>query len=114
VPARTQGDSVSNAPVVVVITYQTLPGKSGEARRELASLIAEVVAREPDCLAIRMHQDSDDETRLMLYEEWTSREAFAGPHMQTPHITRFINRAPAFFAGAPATVYWQITGDLRR
>jgi quinol monooxygenase YgiN len=100
--------------VVVVIDYQALKGRGDEARRELAALIAEVVAREPHCLGIRLHRQADDDTRFLLYELWTDREAYTGPHMQTPHLRAFREKAPEFFAGPPTITYWRLTDDLVR
>jgi quinol monooxygenase YgiN len=101
-------------PVFVVIHYQAQPGQGAAAHRELAALIATVVREEPDCLGIQLHQDVEDDTRFLLYERWTSREAYSGPHMKTPHIQAFIQKAPAWFAGPPAISFWQLTDDIGR
>jgi quinol monooxygenase YgiN len=105
---------VSNGPVVVVIHYQARPGMGPVAERELAALIAEVVAKEPDCASIRVHRDLDDPDRLLLYEVWTSREAYSGPHLETPHILAFRARAQRFVVGPPTITYWRETGVVRR
>lgn len=99
-------------PVIVVIRYEARPGQGDRAEAELRALVREVVAREPDCLGIRLHADHDDRTRFLLYETWTSRAAYAGPHMKTPHLTSFIARAGALFAGPPTIEYWSLTDDL--
>ena len=94
--------------VIVVITYRALPGHGATALRELTALIRDVVALEPDCLGIRVHHDPVDDTRILLYEEWTSRKAYTGPHMQTPHIQAFIGRAREFIAGPPIIEFWEL------
>jgi quinol monooxygenase YgiN len=103
-----------NNPVVVVITYQAQSGKGDIALQALAALIAEVVEKEPACLGIRLHQQTDDDTRFLLYELWTDRAAYSGPHMQTLHIRTFIEKAGGFMAGAPEIVFWQLTDDRVR
>lgn len=92
--------------ITVIIRYQSLPGKAEVARGELSGLMATVVAREPDCLGIRLHQDRSDETLFLLYENWTDQAAYVGPHMQTPHLQEFIARAPGFLAGPPDITFW--------
>lgn len=92
--------------VTVVITYRALPGKGPAARAALAGIVATVVAKEPDCLGIRMLENRDDQTRFLLYETWTSQAAYVGPHMQTPHIQAFIAAAGALFAGPPEITFW--------
>lgn len=99
-------------PVVVTIRYHAQPGQADRARHALSTLIATVVAIEPDCLGIQLLQDLDDETRILLYERWTSRAAYAGPHMQTPHLGAFMIAARELFAGPPTIEYWQLTNEV--
>ncbi len=105
---------MAGAQVVVVITYKAQPGQGGRTLSELQALIREVVAREPDCGGIRIHHDPDDETRVLLYEQWSSREAYTGPHMQTPHLAAFLARAREFVAGPPTIEFWTLDGDVTR
>ncbi len=104
---------MATSSVTVTISYQAQPGQGSRARDELTALIAEVVAKESDCLGIRLYQDPDDDTRILLYEQWTSREAYAGPHMQTPHIGAFIAIAREFLAGPPTIAYWNLSAESR-
>lgn len=105
---------MSNGPVVVVIHYQARPGMGAVAERELGALIAKVVAEEPDCAGIRLHRDLDDADRFLLYEIWTSREAYSGPHLETPHILEFRARAQAFVMGPPTITFWRETDVVGR
>jgi quinol monooxygenase YgiN len=97
-------------PVVVQIQYRAQPGREDLAAREIGALIATVQREEPDCLGITMLRSADDPARLLLHERWTSRAAYFGPHMQTPHIQAFIGRAPAFVAGPPEITVWEVVG----
>ena len=101
-------------PVIVVISYVAQPGQGARALEELQVLIREVVAHEPECGGIRIHHDPADDTRILLYEEWNSREAYTGPHMQTPHIRAFIDRARDFVAGPPAIEFWDLDEEVGR
>lgn len=90
----------------VIIRYQAQPGCAATALRELSDLVAVVRAEEPDCTGITIVNSVDDAGRIVLLETWTSREAYAGPHLQTPHIQAFIGRAGSFMAGPPEITYW--------
>jgi ADP-ribose pyrophosphatase YjhB (NUDIX family)/quinol monooxygenase YgiN len=103
---------MSSEHVVIQIHYRAKPGKEAQAAREIAALIATVQREEPDCLGITMLRSADDPTRILLHERWTSRQAYFGPHMQTPHIRAFIAAAPAFVAGPPEISVW--TTDAAR
>ena len=93
--------------VTVLIEFQAQAGKGERARRELADLISTVVEKEPDCLGIWLHQDAEDEDRLMNVEHWTSQEAYTGPHMETAHLRAFIERSEAFLVGPPEITFWR-------
>jgi quinol monooxygenase YgiN len=87
--------------VTVVISCKIQPDKVDLARREFTDIIATVVANEVACHGIWLHQDVDDPNRLLLIEHWDSKEAFTGPHMQTPHMQAFLKRAESFLAAEP-------------
>lgn len=93
--------------VTVLIEFHAKPDEGERARRELSDLISTVVEKEPDCLGIRLHQDAEDEDRLMNVEQWTSQEAYTGPHMETPHLRAFIERSEAFLVGPPEITFWR-------
>jgi quinol monooxygenase YgiN len=92
--------------VTVLIEYRAQTNHVTQAVYELDALVAKVVASEPDCFGIRLLQDPADPARVLLVEEWSSREAYLGPHFQTPHLKAFIERAPALFAGPPDIRFW--------
>lgn len=100
--------------ILVTIRYQTQDGKAAAARQALRTLISTVVATEPDCLGIQMLQHADNETGILLYERWTSREAYSGPHMQTPHLGAFMASARELFAGPPTIEYWSLVENVSR
>jgi quinol monooxygenase YgiN len=100
--------------VVVTIRYQAQPAQAARTREALGALIATVVATEPDCLGIQLLQDPDDETRILLNERWTSKEAYTGPHMQTPHLGAFMVAARELLAGPPTIEYWRLLDDVAR
>jgi quinol monooxygenase YgiN len=91
---------------LVLIRYRALPGHEEEAARELAALIATVLAEEPDCHGITLLREQDDAASLFLVEWWASREAYSGPHLQTPHLNAFRARAASFFSGPPEITFW--------
>jgi len=93
--------------VTVIIEYRTLPDSVAPAFAEIEGLIRTVVASEPDCHGIRLLQDTQDPTRMLLYEEWSSREAYFGPHLLTAHLCAFKAKAPSLFAGPPVIHVWQ-------
>lgn len=97
----------------VAITYRAQPGNVDNAVRALSDLIAIVVATEPDCFGIQLYQDPADPARIFLFEEWTSREAYLGPHLQTPHLLAFKASSGPLFVGPPERSFWRLQAEFR-
>lgn len=91
-----QADSVT-----VLIRTQLLPDSVEQGKQALRELAQEVREVESDCLAIEMAQDLDDATKITMIEKWSSRDAYEGPHMQSAHMTSFIEQSSKYFAGPP-------------
>jgi quinol monooxygenase YgiN len=92
--------------VKVVIRYSAKEGMDEQARKELQELVSLVVEKEADCLGIEILQEASDPNQFLLYERWTSKEAYLGDHMQTPYILSFIERAKNIFSGPPEITFW--------
>lgn len=93
--------------VTVIIRYRCQPGQAATALAKLSALVATVRREEPDCHGITIVQNEDDACDFTLIEAWSSREAYAGPHLLTPHLTAFKDIAPQFMAGPPQITYWR-------
>jgi quinol monooxygenase YgiN len=104
---------MSREPVTVVIYYRAQVGQEDLAKRELAGLVRTVVAQESGCLGIALCQDPSDLTRFLLYECWTERAIYLGPHMNTPHLQGFIQRARGFLVGPPEITFWREVAEAR-
>ncbi len=95
--------------VTVVITGKIKPDKLDLARTALEAVIPEVIAKEPACHGIRVHEDPNDPCRLLIIEKWDSVEDFTGPHMQTPHQKAFFAKAQLFLDGDADFTFWRET-----
>lgn len=93
--------------VTVVITGTIKSDKVEMARRELEAVIQKVMANEPACHGIRVHDDPKNPQRLLIIENWDSEEIFTGPHMQTPHMQTFLKKAEEFLDGEAEFDFWR-------
>lgn len=93
--------------VTVVITCLIKAEKLDDAKAELEAVGRKVMEREPGCHGIRICDDPDDPRRLLIIEEWDSKEIFMGPHMQTPHMQDFMKTAESFLDGAAEFTFWR-------
>ena len=97
---------------IVMIHYRTQEGQHQVAERELSTLISRVRETEPGCGGITMVRDAEDPASICLIEDWPSREAYLGPHMETPHLQAFIQRAASFLAGPPDISFWDALAEV--
>ena len=93
--------------VTVVITCAIKPDKLEMARRELSAVIELVLANEPACSGIRVHEDTKNPQRILIIEHWESEEVFTGPHMQMPYMKAFLETAQEFVQGTAEFGFWR-------
>jgi quinol monooxygenase YgiN len=105
--------STQSESVTVVITAAIKPDQLAAARQELEAVIKIVMASEPACHGIRVHEDPKNPQRLLIIEQWDSEEIFNGPHMQTPHMQAFLKKAEGFLDGAAEFAFWREIPVLR-
>lgn len=98
---------MASEPVTVVITCAIRPEMLATARRELEAVIKIVLAEEPACRGIRVHEDPRNPRRLMIIEHWDTEEIFNGPHMQTAHMQAFLKKAEGFLDGVAEFGFWR-------
>ncbi|MGE5927702.1 MAG: putative quinol monooxygenase [Gemmatimonadota bacterium] len=98
--------------VTVLIRYLAQAGKSAVAKRELDALVQVVLAQEPACKGIWIHENTAAPEQLLLVERWADEASYTGPHMQTPHIQAFMVRAREFIAGPPEITFWRGVGGM--
>src|SRR3954469_11286170 len=102
-------NSMDTQPVTVVITCAIRPDQLQTAREELEVVIKIVMANEPACHGITVHEDPRNPQRLMIIERWESEEIFTGPPMQTRPMRAFLKRAEAFLDGVADLGFWRET-----
>ena len=78
--------------VVVFAGFKAKKDKAEELRHELLSLI-ETTRAEDGCRAYELHEDLEDHSSFMFYEEWRSREDLEC-HLSTPPLVRLLGLVP--------------------
>jgi len=99
--------------LIVLVEYKTQPSKSADAIASLTELI-ENVKLEPNFVNIKLHVDSKDESRILLYEEWSDETYYNSTHMKTPHLQKFIGDSRTFLAGPPEISQWKIEKEFKK
>ncbi|HSM31050.1 MAG TPA: putative quinol monooxygenase [Woeseiaceae bacterium] len=87
--------------VTVLIRMRLRPESVEQGKSDLLDLARRVMSVEQDCLAIELAQDMDDDTKITMIEKWSTREAYEGPHMRSPHMQAFIEQSAGYFVGPP-------------
>ena len=63
--------------------------------------------KEEHFVGIKMYVDPNDNSNILLTEEWENETYFKNDHMKTEHLQKFMNESPAFLAGPPEISYWK-------
>lgn len=95
--------------VTVLVHLRLLPDCIEKGRRDLLEFARTVKRREPECLAIEIAQDLDDPTRIMMIEKWSDRAAYEGPHLETQHMRKFVERSGKYFDGSARISFFEST-----
>lgn len=98
---------MNNGAITVLILFQAKSGMEERVRQAMLVLIPPVLA-EPNCISVNFHQDSDDPTRFMLYENWADKDYYTGEHMQTPHIRAYLQQTDELLVEPPHIMFYQM------
>lgn len=104
--------SNSNENVIVLVKYKTQQNKNVDAIVALKSLIAEV-EKEDHFVQIKMYVDPDDNSNILLSEEWDNEAYYKDEHMKTTHLQKFITESASFLTGPPETTFWKLNATFK-
>jgi quinol monooxygenase YgiN len=87
---------MSSKKVTIVAKMKAKPGMQDQVKDVLLALIGPTRS-EKGCVNYNLHQDCDDHSVFMFYENWATREAL-DEHLQTPYLKNLVDRAEELFA----------------
>jgi quinol monooxygenase YgiN len=102
---RTESSETTNT--IVVLKFKTQADKGPETVSELTNLI-EKVKQEPYFVNIKLHIDPNDNTNILLYEEWEDISYYNSEHMNTDHLKEFQANSTNFLTGPPEISIWKV------
>lgn len=74
--------------LTIVAEIIAKPGKEELVKAELLKLIP-ITEAEKGCINYDLHQDLEDPTRFLFYENWESREDWVA-HSEAPHLKDYL------------------------
>jgi len=93
--------------LTVVAQLKALPGKEGQLRQELLSLVAPS-RKDAGCLNYDLHQGLENSALFLFHENWTSK-AQLDQHLQKPALQAVLARVGQLVAEPPQiTLYERI------
>ena len=107
-----ESDQTGSENLIVLVKYKAQPEKGDQAISELHKLI-EKVKQEPHFVQIKLHSDPNDNTNILLYEEWSDGTYYKTDHMNTSHLQGFITNSRAFLGGPPEISFWTVKEDFQ-
>jgi len=97
---------------IVVLRFKTQPEKGSKTVSELTTLI-EKVKREPNFIGIKLHVDPNNNTNILLYEEWENANYYNTTHMETDHMKEFMVNSRNFLTGPPEISFWNMEKEFK-
>ncbi len=91
--------------IIVLALVKIKEGIEESAKQKLMALVAPT-RNEAGCISYDLHQNKDDKSRFMFYENWVSKEAL-DEHLKTPHLQAFINEAESLLAEPLDVTIWE-------
>lgn len=82
--------------VYVGATFVTKPG-SEDLLLEVLGPVIEATRAEQGCRFYELFRSAEDPSRFLMWESWDSKEDL-DRHLQTPHVRRLQEHAPAILA----------------
>lgn len=101
-------NSDSKENLVVYAKYKTIANKNIDAVVALKTFI-EKVKKEDHFKQIKMYIDPNDNSNILLYEEWDNETYYKNEHMKTEHFQKFKNESSAFLTGPPEISFWRLS-----
>jgi quinol monooxygenase YgiN len=91
--------------ITVIATFQAKLGQEAELKKALVSLVAPT-HKEAGCLNYDLHVSSEDPTKFLFHENWTSK-AHLDAHLKNDHIQVLLPRLDGLCVGLPEIVIWE-------
>ncbi len=96
--------------LVVIVKYKTQQNKNVDAIVALNNLISQV-KKEEHFVKIDMYVDPNNNSNILLTEEWNDETYYKNQHMKTEHLQKFIQESAAFLAGPPEISFWKLNSS---
>ena len=103
---------ISAQNTIVLLKFKAQPEKGIETVLELTNLI-EKVKLEPNFVKIKLHVDPENNTNILLYEEWEDKNYYNTNHMDTEHIKEFMRNSRNFLTGPPEITFWKMEKEFK-
>ena len=97
--------------LIVLVKYKTQQNKNVDAIVALKTLISRV-EKEDHFVKINMYVDPDNNSNILLSEEWDDEAYYKNQHMKTEHLQKFINESATFLAGPPEISFWRLNSSF--
>ena len=91
--------------LILTARFQARQNKQQQVKGELMALV-EPSRTDPACITFELHEAADDEAQFLLYEVWSSREAFE-LHIKQPFMQSYSERIDKLLAEPRDVTFWQ-------
>lgn len=99
--------------LVVITKYKTLPNKNIDAIEALKTLISNS-EKEKHFVELKIFVDPDDNSTILVQEEWDDAGYYQNDHVKTAHYQKFMTESPSFLVSSPEVSFWNLNSVYRK
>lgn len=100
---------MADGKITVVAVFKARAGMEAAARDAVLGVVAPTRA-EAGCINYDLHQNPDDPSILMLYENWVSKRAL-DEHLAMPYLKDLLGKADELFKEPVDIAIWQMISE---
>ena len=107
------GSTNSEDNLLVIVKYKTQPNKNIDAIEALKTLISQA-EKEKHFVELKIYVDPDDNSTILVQEEWDDAGYYKNDHMKTAHYQKFMTESPSFLVSPPEVSFWNLNSVYRK
>ncbi|MDJ0569689.1 MAG: antibiotic biosynthesis monooxygenase [Pleurocapsa sp. MO_192.B19] len=98
---------MNNKQVILLVQLQAEVDKVEQLKQETLAVIPQVL-KEWACVSIKLHQNPNDLTQLMLYETWADKDfLLSDEHKNSPYMTAYFHNIESLLAEPAQWTIWE-------
>ncbi len=104
---------MNNQQAILLVQLQAKADKVDRLKQETLKVISQVL-KEWACVSIKLHQNPQDPTQLMLYETWADKNfLLSDKHTNSPYLSDYFRNIEPLLAEPAQWTIWESISEYK-